>query len=155
MSPPLCEREDAGEREGTYVFETLALVVLEQAVIAAEVAVAEAAVADDALGGAGAALGRAPDLLGRHFFRFLERGGRRCGSSCPLVVHSFLPVSGTLDLVFVLGVVKSLERAAATELWFDICWVCGVESAIWWRATNKSASNARGPKANTRVDGEW
>lgn len=51
----------------TYVFEALALVVLQQAVSSAEVAIAEAAVADYTLGGVLAGGSRASDLLGRHF----------------------------------------------------------------------------------------
>lgn len=51
----------------TYVFEALALVVLQQAVSSAEVAIAEAAVADNTLGGVLAGGSRASDLLGRHF----------------------------------------------------------------------------------------
>lgn len=58
------ERSSRGGR--AYVFETGALVVLEEAVLAAEVAVAEAAVADNALGRVTALLEVAADLLLRH-----------------------------------------------------------------------------------------
>lgn len=51
---------------GTHVFEALALVVLQQAVLAAEVALAEAAVSDDALRRGGALLEVAAVPLGRH-----------------------------------------------------------------------------------------
>ena len=50
----------------TYVFQAIALVVLEESVLATVVPVAEAAVADDALGALLAVLVVAPDLLGWH-----------------------------------------------------------------------------------------
>lgn len=48
------------------ILQALALVVLEQPVLAAKVPAAEPAVADDALRRVLALLERAPDLLGRH-----------------------------------------------------------------------------------------
>lgn len=48
------------------VFQTIALVVLEETVLSAEVTVAEAAVSDDALGSVLALLEGAADLLLRH-----------------------------------------------------------------------------------------
>lgn len=48
------------------VLESLALVVLEQPVLAAKVTRTEAAVADDALRRISAVLVTAPDFLGRH-----------------------------------------------------------------------------------------
>lgn len=48
----------------TYVFQTLALVILKQAVFAAKVLVAEGAVADDALSGVLAAVEVAAELPG-------------------------------------------------------------------------------------------
>jgi hypothetical protein len=59
-------RGSGGGSRITYVFQTVALVVLEQPVLATVVAVAEAAVADDALGALLAVLVVAADLLGRH-----------------------------------------------------------------------------------------
>lgn len=54
------------ERGGTYVLETAALVVLQEAVLAAKVTLAEAAVADNALGGFPALLGGATESLAGH-----------------------------------------------------------------------------------------
>lgn len=48
------------------VFQTAALVVLQQTVLAAEVAVAKGAVTHDALSGLSAVLGGATELLSRH-----------------------------------------------------------------------------------------
>lgn len=72
--PPLRRRRVAAT---TYVFQVLALVVLQQPVLAAEAALAEVAVPRDALRGRAAALERAADLLGHFFFFFF--GCRRVG----------------------------------------------------------------------------
>ena len=50
----------------TYVFQTAALVVLQQAVLATKVTSAEAAVTEDALNSFSAILGAATDLLAGH-----------------------------------------------------------------------------------------
>lgn len=55
-----------GKGGRTYVFQTVALVVLEQAVVSAVVAVAETAVPNDSLRPLLAVLVRAADLLGWH-----------------------------------------------------------------------------------------
>ncbi len=56
-----------GGEESTHVFKAAALVVLQEAVLAAEMAIAETAVADDALGSLLALLCAAANLLAGHF----------------------------------------------------------------------------------------
>jgi hypothetical protein len=58
---------------GTYVFQSVALMVLQEPVLAAEVALAEAAVPDNALGRRGAVLDVALCPLDDHFGRRLRR----------------------------------------------------------------------------------
>ena len=60
------------------ILEALALVVLEEAVLAAEMPIAEAAVADDALRGVLAFLVTAANLLRRHAAAQRERHVQRC-----------------------------------------------------------------------------
>ena len=64
--PPAGATGGRRRRGVTYVFQAIALVVLEQPVLATVVPVAEAAVADDALGALPAVFVGAADLLGRH-----------------------------------------------------------------------------------------
>jgi hypothetical protein len=63
--PPLW-LSSPGTRGTTYVFQAIALVVLQQAVLATVVPVAEPAVADDSLGSLLAIFVGTADLLGRH-----------------------------------------------------------------------------------------
>jgi hypothetical protein len=62
------------------VFETAALVILQQTVLAAEVALAEAAVTNNELGSLAALGGVATDLLSSHDGRWVRRLCERVGA---------------------------------------------------------------------------